>query len=74
MVTTNNQNRIGLVNRRGFSIHHIASSARFSQAAFIFNEPRPAWLIVGLSGTRRASPQVPGVNPMLNRVCLKLDE
>jgi len=28
--STNNQNRIGLVNRKIFSIHHVANSARFS--------------------------------------------
>jgi hypothetical protein len=58
MVTTNNQNRIGLVNRRGFSIHHIASSARFSQAAFIFNEPRPA--MVNRWFVRHAARVTPG--------------
>ncbi|MFL6825492.1 MAG: hypothetical protein ACJ8E2_03420 [Bradyrhizobium sp.] len=29
--TTKNQNRIGLVNRNAFSIHHVANPARFSQ-------------------------------------------
>jgi len=28
---TKNQNRIGLVNRKVFSIHHVANSAQFSQ-------------------------------------------
>jgi hypothetical protein len=35
-----NQNRIGLVNRTGVSIHHVANSARFCPVAFIFGERR----------------------------------
>jgi hypothetical protein len=64
-----------LVNKSGISIHHVASPARFCPAAFIFNE-RLAGMVNRwcVAATRRALHRVPGVNPMLNRVCLKLDE
>jgi hypothetical protein len=37
-LTNKNQNRVGLVNRNGISIHHVGVSARFYPLAFIFDE------------------------------------
>jgi len=63
-----------LVNRNGFWIHHVANSARFHPVAFIFDERR-ARMVNRWLWRRAARPTtVPGVNLMLNRICVKLEE
>jgi chemotaxis protein CheZ len=63
-----------LVNRNGFSIHHIANCAWFCPVAFIFGERRARmvnrWCVAAGPGCKTIS----DVNPMLNRICVKLDE
>jgi hypothetical protein len=56
------QNRIGLVNGIGVSIHHIGSRPRFHAVAFIFDER--AWLTGGVQ-CRRTLRVGSGVNSML---------
>jgi hypothetical protein len=63
-----------LVNGNGFSIHHATRSARFYPVAFIFDEWRAhmvnRWCAAASFIVRGGS----GVNPMLNRICVKLLE
>jgi hypothetical protein len=63
-----------LVNGNGFSIHHVDNLAWFFPVAFIFNERRCAWLIVGVRAIVAAFTSGSGVNPMLNRICVKLEK
>jgi hypothetical protein len=63
-----------LVNRDVFWIHHVIKPARFCRLAFIFGEAQAAmvnrWCAEAICGDHK----VPAVNPMLNRICLKLGE
>jgi hypothetical protein len=64
--------RFGKQNR--FSIHHADNSARFRQLGFIFNERRSSMVNRRCVTTRARCFQRPGVNPMLNRVRLKVEK
>jgi hypothetical protein len=61
-----------LVNGSGFRIHHAADGPPFYPAAFIFSEWWATWLIAGVLHRAAALNASFGVNPMLNRICLKL--
>jgi hypothetical protein len=61
-----------LVNKIRFRIRHVAGRPRFYPAAFIFDEWSAAWLIDGVPHAPRDARRQFGVNPMLNRICLKL--
>jgi hypothetical protein len=63
-----------LVNKNGFSIHHVANSAWFCPVAFIFGERRGRMVNRWCVTVAARFSMVPGVNPMLKRTCLKLDE
>jgi hypothetical protein len=63
-----------LVNRNGFPIHHVANSARFYPVAFIFNERRGRMVNRWYARFGCVLHDNSGVNPMLNRICLKLEE
>jgi hypothetical protein len=54
-----NQNLIGLVNRIGVSIHHVADRALICPVAFILRERAASWLIAGVRARRIAATRVP---------------
>jgi hypothetical protein len=60
-----------LVNGNGFSIHHVAKSARFCRVAFIFGERRARMVNRWCAAARRARAAASGVNLVLNRIGLK---
>jgi chemotaxis protein CheZ len=60
-----------LVNRIGFWIHHAEGRARFYPPAFIFGEWREPWLTAGVQARAAMRNNSSGVNPVLNRVCVK---
>jgi hypothetical protein len=66
-----NQNLIGLVNGSAISIHHIVRWASFCPVAFIFDECARAMVNPRFIGKTQMHHKITGVNPMLNRVCLK---
>jgi hypothetical protein len=63
-----------LVNKNGFSIHHVVNSARFFPVAFIFGELRPRMVNRWCAAVGARLTKVPRVNPMLNRISVKLEE
>jgi hypothetical protein len=63
-----------LVNRNGFSIHHVVNSARFCPVAFIFSERHPRMVNRWCAAVAARFTTVPGVNLMLNRIGLELEE
>jgi hypothetical protein len=63
-----------LVNGNGFSIHHVIRPASFCSAAFIFNERHSAVVNRWCAPSAARFVTVPGVNPMLNRIRLEVDE
>jgi hypothetical protein len=63
-----------LVNGNGVSIHHVANSARFYPVAFIFSERRTRMVNRWYAAINKGFRNNPGVNSMLNRVCLKRAE
>jgi hypothetical protein len=63
-----------LVNKNGFSIHHVVNSARFHPIAFIFDERRRRMVNRWCAAVAARFSMTPGVNPMLKRTSLKPDE
>jgi hypothetical protein len=62
-----------LVNGNGLSIHHVVNSERFPPVAFIFDE-RDSGMVNRWCVTASQPPyNLAGVNPMLNRICVKLE-
>jgi chemotaxis protein CheZ len=61
-----------LVNGNGLSIHHVVNSARFHPVAFIFDERRRRMVNRWCAAAISRLTTVPGVNPMLNYICVKL--
>jgi hypothetical protein len=62
-----------LVNGNGVSIHHVVNSARFHPVAFIFDEWRGRMVNRWCATANQTPHNVAGVNPMLNRICVKLE-
>ncbi|WP_426436811.1 hypothetical protein [Bradyrhizobium genosp. P] len=52
-----NENRIGLVNRSGVSIHHVVDHARFCPVAFILDERATGMVNRGLTAHLRHARQ-----------------
>jgi hypothetical protein len=63
-----------LVNRKGFSIHHVAKSARFHPAAFIFSERQRRMVNRWYAAPGSTHRSDCAVNLTLNRLGLKREE
>jgi hypothetical protein len=61
-----------LVNGIGVSIHHIINWLWICPVAFIFDERGRGMVNPWCVAASRACASVPGVNPLLNRITLKL--
>jgi hypothetical protein len=63
-----------LVNENGVSIHHVVDLMRFCPVAFILSERGARMVNRWCAAIGARFTTVPGVNPALNRLCVKRDE